>query len=556
MDYLNRYKSWLDPAFFDFETIDELEGLDDKEIRDRFGSYISFGTAGLRGIVGAGTSRMNRYTVGLATQAFAELIVDLGQEARDRGVVIGHDVRHKSADFARIVAEVFAANGIKVHIFPDIISTPILSYGVRYLKAQAGVMITASHNPKEYNGYKAYWEEGSQILDDIGLAIESKMKEAGDYKSIKSLDFDEALASGKIHYIGEDIMESYLKDALEYSVSQDIDENVKIVYSPLNGTGNLPVRELLRMRGFKKVYLVEEELEPDPDFTTVGYPNPEDPKAFRLARELGLRVGADILIATDPDADRVAVKAWSGQDYVFLNGNEVGYLLAHYIFSGLEREGKLPKDGVMVTSIVTGDLGKVIAKDYGIQVYEGLTGFKNLSQVANEMEKTGEGTFIYGYEESIGFLVGDSVRDKDAIVASMVLAEMAAYYKKKNMTLLDVQEEIFRKYGYYLDENLAISLQGIEGREKIQSIMDGFRENPPKEVAGLRVEGKIDYMVDETGLPKSNVLKFFLEAGSWFALRPSGTEPKIKFYIYAIGQSYEEARLRARAIRSQVAPDL
>lgn len=541
MNYKEKYQQWLNNPFFDEETKKELLSIkdDEAEIQDRFYQDLEFGTAGLRGKIGAGSNRMNVYTVSLATQGLADTIKSYGQEAMDRGVVISRDVRNMSKEFAEITASVLAANSIKVYIHRDITPTPVLSYSIRKLKTISGVMITASHNPKQYNGYKAYWEEGSQILDNIANQILDNMNKVGDFSNVKTMDFNEALDNGMIEWIDDSLIDSYIDDVLSLTIEdEDIQKDVSIVYSPLNGTGNKLVRRILSERGFTNVHVVEEQENPDPDFTTVGYPNPEDPKAFEYSIRLGKKVNAEILLATDPDADRTALEVRDKNgEYVFLNGNKIGSLLAYYILSRLHANNKLPEDGAIVKSIVTGDLSKVVAKEYGVECFDVLTGFKNIFAPANLWDKTNEKTFIYGFEESIGYNYGTFVRDKDAVSSSMMISEMTAYYKKQGKSLLDVLDELYEKYGYYGDKLISIVLEGADGQALISRIMEDYRNNPIKEIKDLKLEKIIDYKFDETGLPKSNVLKYIYDDGSWFVVRPSGTEPKIKLYIYSVANS-------------------
>lgn len=551
MDYMKNYLEWMENPIFDEETKIELKELtDEEEIKDRFYQNLEFGTAGLRGKIGAGTNRMNQYTVGLATQGFAETILKRGEEAKKRGVAICYDVRHKSKEFSELASSIFAANGIKVYLYKTINPTPVLSYTIRKLKTIAGVMVTASHNPMEYNGYKAYWEEGSQILEGLADEILKAIEELGSYDKVKKIPFNDAMASGMVEYIDDSVYESYIEDVLNYSINEDIDKNVNIVYSPLNGTGNIPVREVLRRRGFTNINIVKEQELPDPDFTTVGYPNPEDPKAFKLAIELGKKVNADLLLATDPDCDRAAIEVLNKDgEYEFVNGNKIGALLINYILSQRSKLGNLPENGVIVKSIVTGDLSKAIADEYGIEVVETLTGFKNISGKANEYDITGDKKFLFGYEESIGYTYGDSVRDKDAVNSSMMLAEMAGYYKKHGQSLLDVLEDLYKKHGYYNEDLISIVLTGLDGQQRISRIMEEFRKNPIRELNGIKLVKIIDYLNDETGNPKSNVLKYYYEDGSWFALRPSGTEPKIKLYIYSVGKTLEDSEDKIKCIK-------
>lgn len=555
MDYKKVYETWLNNEFFDQETKDELKKIenDENEIEDRFYQELAFGTAGLRGKLGAGTNRMNQYTVAKATQAFADTISDMGEDAKERGVVICYDVRHKSDEFSKITAEVFAANGIKVNIFKEIQPTPVCSYAIRKLKSIGGVMVTASHNPREYNGYKAYGSDGSQILEDIAVKIQNYMKEYEDYSKIKRIDFDKAINEGLISWIDDSLIEDYVKDVLNCAINEDVDKEVKIVYTPLNGCGNKLVRRILDERGFENIFIVKEQENPDPDFTTVGYPNPEDPKAFKLSEKLGEEKNAELLLATDPDSDRCAVEVLDENgNYQFLTGNQIGSLLTNYILTALKENNELPDDGAIVKTIVSTDLVKPIAKSFGVGVYEVLTGFKNIYEVANNFEKNGKGEFIFGFEESIGYNYKDFVRDKDAVNSAMLISEMTAYYKNKGKSLLDVLDDIYQKFGFYSNEVQSIVLEGLDGAQKIKRIMESIRTNPLKEISGLKVKKIVDYLNDETGLSKSNVLKYYLEDNSWFVLRPSGTEPKIKLYLNAIDMSKKESDEKRDKIKNEI----
>lgn len=544
--YREEYEAWLDAPYIDDKTKEELKAIenDDKEIEDRFYQKLSFGTAGLRGIVGAGTNRMNRYTVMEASEGFAKTILEEGEKGRMKGVVIGYDVRHMSPEFAQIAAEVFAANGVQVYLFDQLCATPLLSYAVLQLGTQAGVMITASHNPKDYNGYKAYWEEGSQILDNIGDRIVKNIDAIKDFGEISSMDFEEAKEKGLIKMVGADLIDRYINEITSRKITDQLDKTVNIVYTPLNGTGNQFVRRVLEERGFTNVHIVEEQEMPDPNFTTVGYPNPEDPKAFEYAEKLGKEVDADILIATDPDSDRIAMEVKNDKgEYVFFNGNRIGALLVHHILSNLKKENHLPENGVMVKSIVTGDLSSKIAKDYGVTMKEQLTGFKNLYAIANQMED--EGTldqFIFAYEESIGYSYGTYVRDKDAVMSAMLIAEMAGVAKQEGKTIIDMMEEIFQKYGYHKEKLISIVREGADGQAVIKKTMDEFRAKPIETLGNEKLEKVQDFSKDDYGIGNSNVLKYYYDGGSWYAVRPSGTEPKIKFYMYSVADTAEEAQ--------------
>lgn len=553
MEYKEKYNSWLNDEYFDEETRLELQSLiDEKEIEDRFYTDLKFGTAGLRGKIGAGTNRMNKYIVALATQGLAQTIVNHGKEAMNKGVAIAFDVRKYSDQFAQIAARVLAANGVKAYLFDGIRATPVLSYTVRRLNCISGIVITASHNPKDYNGYKVYWEEGSQILEGIGNEILCEIDKVNNFNEIKTIDLEEGIEKGLINIIGKEIDDEYNQHIIDMAINDDIDKEIKIVYSPLNGTGNIPVRRVLKERGFTNITVVPEQENPDSNFTTVGYPNPEDINAFKYAAELGKKIGAEILIATDPDCDRVAMAVKKDSDYVYLNGNQTGALLINYILSSRYKKDDLPHNAAIVKSIVTGNLGKVIADKYNVKMFESLTGFKNICAKANEWEKTKEYEFIFGYEESIGYVYGNLVRDKDAVVSSMLIAEMAAYFKKQGKSILDVLNELYQEFGYYSEKLISIVLEGLEGQQKITRIMESIRHDPIEQIGDMKLTKTIDYLYDETDAGKSDVLRYYMNDGSWYAVRPSGTEPKIKLYIYSKGASKEEAQAKIDIIESTV----
>ncbi|MCB2837053.1 phospho-sugar mutase [Streptococcus dysgalactiae subsp. dysgalactiae] len=554
MTYKEVYQEWLTNDALSEDIKKDLVAIQDNEteIQDRFYKTLEFGTAGLRGKLGAGTNRMNTYMVGKAAQALANTIIDHGAEAVARGIAVSYDVRYQSQEFAELTCSIMAANGIKAYIYKGIRPTPMCSYAIRALGCVSGVMITASHNPQAYNGYKAYWQEGSQILDDIADQIAGHMAELTDYQSIKQMPFKEALASDLVSYIDDSVEEAYKQEVLGLAINDTaIDKSVRVVYTPLNGVGNLPVREILKRRGFDNVYVVPEQELPDPDFTTVGYPNPEVPKAFAYSEKLGKEVDADILIATDPDCDRVALEVKnSAGEYVFLNGNKIGALLSYYIFSQRSALDNLPEHPVLVKSIVTGDLSRAIASHYGVETVETLTGFKNICGKANEYEVTKAKSYLFGYEESIGFCYGTFVRDKDAVSASMMVVEMAAYYKERGQTLLDVLENIYTTFGYYNERQIALELEGVEGQERIARIMNDFRQRPLKAVADMTLQTTIDFKEGYQEFPKQNCLKYYFDEGSWYALRPSGTEPKIKLYLYTIGQTQADGLAKLDAIEA------
>lgn len=550
MDYRKNYEAWLSSEWIDEDTKKELRALtDEKEIEDRFHQSLEFGTAGLRGILEAGSNRMNKYTVGLATEAFARVIEKAGEEAKKRGVVIGYDVRHFSKEFSELAAGIFASHGIHVAIYKEIAPTPMVSFAIRELHAFAGVMMTASHNPREYNGYKAYGQDGSQILDDIADAVSGEMAKMKDFSEIQWMDFEEGMKSGKIDYISEDLIEDYYRRIVALSLHDDIDYGIRVAYTPFNGTGNIPVREVLRRKGYENIMVVPEQELPDPDFKTVGYPNPEDPKGFKMAEVFAKENDAELILGTDPDCDRAAIEVRDEKgEYVFLNGNKIGALLIHYILTSLKERGEIPENGVIVKSIVTGDLGKSIASKLGVETKESLTGFKNICGLANEYERTGEKTFLFGYEESIGYVYRDFVRDKDAVNSSFMIVEMAAYYKQRGKSLLDVLGELYEEQGYYFERVNSYVLKGLDGQERIKRMMVDFRENPLVSLGELTHDRTEDYLKGVGDIPKSNVLKFFFQDGSWYAIRPSGTEPKIKVYMSVVGKDEKDALEKIRLI--------
>ncbi len=566
LDYNKKYLEWLNNEFFDEITREELKSIenDKEEIEDRFYKELAFGTAGLRGKIGAGTNRMNKYIISTTTQGLAEVIKKRGKEAMARGVAIAYDVRHYSDEFAKTAALVLAQNGIKAYLFEGIRPTPELSYTIRKLNAISGIVVTASHNPKDYNGYKVYWEEGSQILSDIANEITDEIGDIKNYSDVKIMDEKEALDKELLEIIGKDIDDDYIEMVRNLSLRNEVDKNIKIVYTPLNGTGNVPVRRVLREQEFNNIFVVPEQENPDPDFTTVGYPNPEDLNSFEYAIKLGQEKNADLLIATDPDCDRVRCMVKNGDgNYEALNGNQIGAILINYILEAREEQNSIPNNGAIVKSIVTGDLGKVIAKSYNVETVDTLTGFKNICGKANEFERTNEYDFIFGYEESIGYTYGTEVRDKDAVSASMLLCEAAAYYKTKNKTLLDILESIFSEYGYYSEKLFSLVLEGIEGQERIQRMMKEYRVGYLKDIKGSNLVKFIDFLDEsvldiKTGdkepidIPKQNAMKFILDDESWYAIRPSGTEPKIKIYIYSKGKSLEEAESKIENIEEAV----
>ncbi|WP_027624208.1 phospho-sugar mutase [Clostridium lundense] len=566
MDYMKVYEEWLNNEYFDEETREELRSIKDnpKEIEDRFYRNLEFGTAGLRGKIAAGTNRMNKYIIAKVTQGLADFIVERGSEAMERGVAIAYDCRHHSDEFAKTAALVLAANGIKAYLFESLRPTPVLSYTVRRLKTISGIVVTASHNPREYNGYKVYWEDGAQILSSIADPILEKIENIKSFDEIKKISEEEAKDKGLLKIIGKEIDDEYIEKVKELSLRDDIDKNVKIVYTPLNGTGNIPVRRVLKERGFTNIIVVPEQENPDPDFTTVGYPNPEDTKAFKYAENLGKEVGAELLIATDPDCDRLAimVKDKNGE-YVAFNGNQTGAILIKYILESKKEKGTLPSNGAIIKSLVTGDMGKAIGEKYGIKTFETLTGFKNICGKENEFEITGEYKFIFGYEESIGYVAGDFVRDKDGVISSMLLCEAVAYYKTLGKSLINVLNETYEELGYYREKLISVVLEGIEGQQRISRMMKAYRKEFPKQIGEAKLikyidleEGKeydlISNKESDSEIPKSNVLKFMLDDESWYAVRPSGTEPKIKIYMYSKGKTLEDGQNKLKVMEEVI----
>lgn len=569
MGYKEQYMQWLESDYMDEATKEELRQIagDEKEIEERFYTELEFGTAGLRGIIGAGCNRMNEYTVRKATQGLANYILKVG--GQDRGVAIAYDSRHMSPEFADVAALCLAANGIKAYVFESLRPTPELSYAVRKLHTIAGINITASHNPPEYNGYKVYWEDGAQITPPHDSGIMNEVKAISDYAVCKKMDKDAAIAAGLYQTIGADIDDPYIEELKKLVVHQDaidaVGSQIKVVYTPLHGTGNIPVRRVLKELGFTNVYVVPEQELPDGDFPTVSYPNPETKEAFTLGLALAKKVDADLVLATDPDADRlgVYVKDAKTGEYHPLTGNMSGCLIGDYLIGQKKELQGLPEDGVFVRSIVSTNMADAIADYYGIELVEVLTGFKFIGQKILEMEKTGKGTYLFGMEESYGCLTGTYARDKDAVVASMALCEAAAYYKTKNMTLWDAMIAMYERYGYYQDGITAITLKGIEGLEKIGQIMNTLRAEAPKEIGAYQVTAVRDYKNDTitdiatgavrpTGLPSSNVLYYELTDDAWVCVRPSGTEPKVKFYFGIKGSSLADADAKAEAMKAAV----
>ena len=569
MDYKEIYNQWLENPYFDEATKEELKAIkdDENEIKERFYMDLEFGTAGLRGIIGAGTNRMNIYVVRRATQGLANYIAKV--DKKSQGVAIAYDSRHMSPEFAQEAALCLAANGIKAYIFETLRPTPELSFAVRHLGCVAGINVTASHNPPEYNGYKVYWEDGAQITPPHDTGIMGEVKAISDWNTVKTIDKEEAVKAGLFEVIGQAVDDAYMAELKKQIIHMDAiqaeGKNLKIVYTPLHGTGNIPARRILKELGFENVYVVPEQELPDGDFPTVSYPNPEAAEAFELGLKLAREVDADIVLATDPDADRLGVRVKDRNgEYHDLTGNMSGCLLANYELSQRKAvNGSLPEDGALVKTIVTTNLADAIAKGYGVNLIEVLTGFKYIGQQILGFENSGKGTYLFGFEESYGCLIGTYARDKDAIVATMALCEAAAYYKTQGKTLWDAMIDMYEEFGYYKDAIQAVTMKGIEGLQKIQEIMTTLRQNPPAEFAGHKVTAVRDYKLDEitdlatgekkpTGLPNSNVLYYELTDDAWVCVRPSGTEPKVKFYYGVKGTSLADADEKSDAMGKAV----
>lgn len=569
MDYMEKYDFWLTSDAFDRETKSELESIkgNDKEIKERFYKDLEFGTGGLRGIIGAGTNRMNKYTVGKATQGLANYILKNNPDGRKMGVAIAYDSRNMSPEFAEMSALVLNANGIKSYVFDELRPTPELSYAVRTLGCTAGIVVTASHNPPEYNGYKVYWADGAQVVAPKDKGIISEVNAITDFADIKTMTKKDAEEAGLFNIIGKGIDDGFIENIKAQAVRPEEvkkAEDMVIVYTPLHGTGNKPVRRVLKEIGFKNVYVVPKQEMPDGNFSTVGYPNPEDPKAFTLAIELAKEKNADIVVGTDPDADRIGVVIKDAEgNYDVLTGNMTGALLTEYVLNGRKEKGNLPDNAVVIKTIVTTEMVRAIAENYDAQIIDVLTGFKFIGEKIKQFEEDHSHTFVFGFEESYGCLSGTYARDKDAVGAAMLVCEMAAYYKNRGMTLHDGLEELYKKYGFYKEGVKSVTLKGIDGAEQIQKIMAYLRGNTPSEFAGHRTIWKKDYKTQEfiniatgetakSSLPVSDVLYYNLEGGAWLCVRPSGTEPKIKFYMGVKADSLKEADKKVEAMERAV----
>ena len=567
MNYLEEYQKWCESPDFDEETKRELLEIkgNESEIEDRFYKELEFGTAGLRGIIGAGTNRMNKYTVGKATQGLANYILE--QRTQEKGVAISYDSRKMSKEFAMQTALIFCANGIKAYLFENLRPVPELSFAVRELKCTAGVMITASHNPPKYNGYKVYWDDGSQIVSPRDTEIINKVRNVKDFKEIKEISKEEAINKGLLKIIGQEMDEKYIKVLKEHILNPEImkeqGKKLKVVYTPLHGTGNTIAERLLKELGMENVYVVPEQKDPDGNFPTVDYPNPEDPKAFKLALDLAKKVDADVVLATDPDADRLGIYAKDTKtgEYMNYTGNMSALLIAEYRISQMQEKGILPSNGMFITTIVSSELAKAISKYYGLECIEVLTGFKNIGAVMRRAEENQDKKYVFGFEESYGCLIGDYARDKDGIAAVMALCEAACYYASKGKTLWDAMIDIYEKYGYYKEAQVSIVREGPKGAQEIKDMMTKLRQTEIEKIGDYKVlvfkDIENDIVKDiqtgeitKTGLPKSNVLYYELEDNNWCCIRPSGTEPKIKLYIGVKGNSEKEAEEKLEILKN------
>lgn len=554
--YKESYQQWLDNPYFDEETKKELLSIqnNEKEIEDRFYKNLEFGTGGLRGIIGYGTNRINKYTVRRATFGLANYISSKNPETRKKqGVVIAYDSRHKSEEFCLEAAKTLAACGIKTYIFDSLRPTPELSFAVRHLGCVAGIVITASHNPPEYNGYKVYWTDGGQVCPDIAKEIITEVNKIEDYSKIPTTDESNELIVTLTEEVDIAFCHAVKQQVINQELINKVGKDFKIIFTPIHGTGNLPIRRVLDEVGFKNVAVVKEQEMPDSNFSTVKYPNPEEKEVFDIAIEMAKKDGADIIIGTDPDCDRVGVVVKDNNgEYIVLNGNQVGSLLVDYVISNKVDDIKKMNNPMIVKTIVTSELGAKIANSYGVGCVDTLTGFKFIGEKIHEYEMSGDSTFIMGYEESYGYLVGTHARDKDGVVSALLISEMAAYYYDKGMTLYEGLQEVYAKYGYYREELKSITLKGIDGMEQIKSIMNTFRTSDINEIGGIKVDELKDYSKGVDSLPKSDVLKFILEDGSWIAVRPSGTEPKIKFYFGCNGEEKEVVDVKLEKIMNHI----
>ncbi|MFR1783200.1 MAG: phospho-sugar mutase [Sarcina ventriculi] len=567
MVYREKYNEWISSSTISEEVKEELRAIkDEKEIEDRFYKELEFGTGGLRGIIGAGTNRMNVYTVGKATQGFADFINDTYKG--EKAIAIAYDSRNMSKEFAKAAALTLCANDIKVYLYEGLRPTPMLSFAVRHLKCKAGIVITASHNPKEYNGYKAYGEDGCQLTDEPAKEVIGYVNRVEDYSKIKTMSEEEALEKGLLVYIGENVDKAYIESLKSLTIREELvkdhAKDLKIVYTPIHGSGNVPVRRVLSELGYENVLVVKEQELPNGNFPTAPYPNPENPDVFKIAMEMANKVNADVIFGTDPDCDRIGVVVKDNKgEFRVLTGNQTGMLLVNYVLGSLKELNKLPKNGVVIKTIVTTESVRKMAEAYGVKLIDVLTGFKYIGEKIREFEETGSNEYLIGFEESYGYLFGTFSRDKDAVVASMLIAEMTLYYKKQGKTLYDALVEIYEQYGYFKESLVSVELKGKEGQEKIGRCLDLLRADEITEVNGVKVVKSFDYksstekdlIVNTTSkinLPKSNVLKYILEDDSWFVVRPSGTEPKMKVYLAVKGNSLEDADKQTERFKSSV----
>jgi phosphoglucomutase len=567
MLYKEKYNVWLNSEFLDEVSKTELKNVkSEKEMEDRFYKDLEFGTGGLRGIIGIGSNRMNIYTVGKTTEGLAEYLLD--RYKKDISVSIAYDSRIMSKEFAEAAASTLCANGIKVYLFESLRATPMLSYTVRHFKSKAGIVITASHNPKEYNGYKVYGEDGGQVTDESAKEIFSFIQGINDFHKIKNMNIEEASQKGLLNIIGEEVDKEYISRVKDLTIRKELVDknahNLKIIYTPIHGAGNIPVRRVLKELGYKNLTVVKEQEQPDGYFPTAAYPNPEDPKVFNIALDMAKEIEPDIIFGTDPDCDRIGivVKDSNGK-YRVLTGNQTGVLLTHYILSSLKEMNKLPENGTIIKTIVTTEMASDIAKEYGANLIDVLTGFKYIGEKIDEFEEKGDKKYIFGFEESYGYLAGDFVRDKDAVIASMLICEMTLYYKNKGMSLYEALMNLYEKYGFYKESLVSLELKGKEGQEKISKALQYLRHSMRYSLGDVKIVKKMDYKLSiekdlininekMIELPKSNVLKFIMEDNSWFVVRPSGTEPKMKIYLSVIGNSIEDAEERIVLFKKNV----
>ncbi|WP_270599953.1 phospho-sugar mutase [Clostridium baratii] len=566
MNYKDRYNDWLENDLFDESIKKDLREIkEEKEIEDRFYKDLEFGTGGLRGIIGAGSNRLNIYTVGKATEGLSRYLKDKYKE--DISVSIAYDSRNMSLEFAETAALVLAANGIKVNLFESLRPTPELSFTVRELKSKAGIVLTASHNPKEYNGYKVYGEDGCQITDEAAKSIITEINNI-DYKDIKKISKEKALENKLLNIIGEEVDKKFIDILKGYTIRKDlVKENakdLKIIYTPIHGTGLMPVTRILKELGYENLHVVKEQEKPDGNFPTASYPNPEDPKVFKIALDMAKELNPDIIFGTDPDADRIgAVVKDSEGEYQILTGNQMGVLLTHYILYSYKELNNLPDNGAVIKTIVTTEMVRNICNDYNVELFDVLTGFKYIGEMMTNFENTNSNKFLFGFEESYGCLFGDHARDKDAVIASQMIAEMTLYYKSKGLSLYEGLINLCEKYGYYKENLISIELKGKEGEERIKACLDNLRKNPIKDINGVKVKTFFDYKesiekdlesgeIKEVKLPKSNVLKYVLEDGSWFVVRPSGTEPKMKVYLAVVGSNLEDSNNKIKEFEKNI----